>query len=253
MIEIRHLCAGYRGTEVLHDIDAAWADGMLIGIVGPMGSGKSTLMKTVPAILPHTGGEICIDGRPLSAYSRCALARKTAYLSQGRRIPDMTAQQTVLHGRYPHLGFPRRYRECDLRAVWAAMELLGISSLADKPMKTLSGGMRQTVYLAMALAQDTQHILLDEPTTHLDIAHQVMLMRQLRSLADEGRCIAAVMHDLPLALTYADRILVLEHGRAAAFDTPAAVCASGILTKIFGVAVVNEDGEFRYRLRMKNE
>lgn len=249
MIELQALCAGYHGTEVLHQINAQLPDGALIGIVGPMGSGKSTLIKTIPAIIPHIGGEILIDGKSVSAYTQTEIAKRIAYLAQNRRVPDMTVLQTVLHGRYPHLAFPRRYRNVDYRIAEDAMRRMGIDALSEKQMSVLSGGMRQTVYLAMALAQDTQHILLDEPTTHLDITHQITLMRHLRNLADNGKCIVSVMHDLPMALTFSDRILVMECGRIAACGTPDDICASGILTTVFGVAVRNDNGEYRFCLR----
>ncbi len=249
MIELKSLCAGYHGTEVLHRIDTVFRDGSLIGIVGPMGSGKSTLIKAISAIIPHSGGEILIDGRPVAVHSRTEIAKRIAYLAQNRLVPDMTVLQTVLHGRYPHLGFPRRYRDCDYRIAEDAMQRLGIGDLSDKQMSVLSGGMRQTVYLAMALAQDTQHILLDEPTTHLDITHQITLMRHLRAQADGGRCIISVMHDLPMALTFSDRILVMEHGRVAADGTPDEICASGVFSSVFGVSVRCDNGEYGFNLR----
>ena len=128
------------------------------------------------------------------------------------------------------------------------MDTLGITQHADLPLSSLSGGMRQSVYLAMALAQETDYILLDEPTTYLDISHQVSLMQTLRRLTDEGKGIAAVMHDLPLALTYADEIWVMQNGRILQSGTPKQICASNVLTDLFGVAITYENGNYLYQL-----
>ena len=248
MIELTHLCTGYGSTQILFDITARLERGQLICIVGPNGCGKSTLLKTVSGLLSPNDGDILIDGISAASMEPQAIARRIAYLAQGRRIPDMTVGQLVLHGRYPHLHFPRRYSQNDRRIASAAMETLGISALHDQPLSSLSGGMRQSVYLAMALAQETDYILLDEPTTYLDISHQVSLMQTLRRLTDEGKGIAAVMHDLPLALTFADKIWVMQNGNILQSGTPKQICASDVLTDLFGVAVTDENGNYLYKL-----
>lgn len=249
MIELDRLCAGYGTQPILFDISAKLEPGRLIGIIGPNGCGKSTLLKTIAGLHPPTNGDIRIDGQStVSAPMQTDIrAKQIAYLSQGRRIPDMTVGQLVLHGRYPHLQFPKRYSDHDRAIAAAAMETLDITALAYRPLSSLSGGMRQSVYLAMALAQQTNYILLDEPTTYLDIANQLSLMRLLCRLTDDGKGIAAVMHDLPLAMTYADEIWVMREGRIAACGTPMEICESGILRELFGVAVVCENGAFFYQ------
>ena len=188
-------------------------------------------------MLPPEGGSIRIDGQSLDAFSRNALARKVAYLSQGRNTPDMTVEQLVLHGRFPHLSYPRRYTHRDRDIARGAMERLGITDLASKPLTALSGGMRQNAYIAMALAQETDYVLLDEPTTYLDIPHQLSLMRTLRTLADGGKGVVAVTHDLQLAFTFSDRILLLKDGTVAAAGTPEELCRQNLVEQTLGVSL----------------
>lgn len=248
MLELWDLRAGYGHSEVLHGIRANLCPGQLVCILGPNGCGKSTLLKTLPGILPITGGKILLDGRAVTDYPRTALAKRMAYLSQGRRIPAMTVGELVLHGRFPHLQFPRRYSAEDRRIAEDAMVQMGISAEAKRPLSALSGGMRQSAFLAMALAQQADYILLDEPTTYLDIGHQLELMRLLRSIADGGCAVAAIMHDLPLALTYADAVWVMRNGVLVMSGTPGEVCTSGVLHEVFGVDMIADNGSYYCRL-----
>ena len=165
MLELKNIFAGYGNKNILNGITVSFEKGKLTSIIGVNGCGKSTLLKAIPGILPLSGGEIMIDGKNLRSMSRNEIAKKIAYLAQGKNTPDMTVEQMVLHGRFPYLSYPRRYSQADRDIAGTAMEAVGISSLADKPMCELSGGMKQNAYIAMALAQDTDYILLDEPTT----------------------------------------------------------------------------------------
>lgn len=237
MIELRHIAAGYGGRTVLTDVSAAFEKGRLTSVIGVNGCGKSTLLKTALGILPRINGEISIDGQPLGSLSRTEIARKIAYLPQGKNTPDMTVEQMVLHGRFPHLDYPRRYTGQDREIALSAMKQAGVDGLAHKPLHALSGGMRQNAYIAMALAQSTDYILLDEPTTFLDIAHQLELMKTLRELADKGRGIVAVMHDLPMAFTYSDRIVLLHEGTVVGDAAPEQLCRQNAIQPLFGVAV----------------
>ena len=241
MIELNHITAGYGSQEVLSDLCATFEKGQLTGIIGINGCGKSTLLKTILHILPPTCGNVTIDGAEIRKMQRKEIARKAAYLPQEKSIPDMTVEQMVLHGRFPYLEYPRRYTREDRQIVQSAMEQAGIGTFAHKPLPALSGGMRQNAYIAMALAQCTDYILLDEPTTFLDISHQLALMNTLRALADSGKGILAVMHDLPLAFTFCDRIVCLDKGRILCSGTPESLCRQGITKEIFGVAVVPSD------------
>ena len=146
----------------------------------------------------------------------------------------------VLHGRFPYLDYPRRYSEADRLIALEAMRAVGIESEAKTPLCALSGGMRQNAYIAMALAQDTNYVLLDEPTTYLDAAHQIALMRTLCDLAKKGKGIAAVLHDIPLALGYSDKVLVISEGHAVAFGTPDDILRSGLIESVFGISVLRD-------------
>ena len=247
MIRLENLCAGYGSRQVLFDVCTDIERGQLVSVIGPNACGKSTMLKAIEGILPLWSGEVFADGVAISNMRRGDIAKRISYLAQGRSTPDMTVGQMVLHGRFPHLSYPRVYSEKDRRIAREAMEKVGVDNVEGSAMSDLSGGMRQNAYIAMALAQDTEYILLDEPTTYLDIAHQLDLMRMLRTLAQSGKGIVAVMHDIPLALGYSDRIIVLESGRIAANGTPDEVWSSGILERIFGVQILRApDGKGFY-------
>ncbi len=234
MLTIQHLTAGYGDKTILHDISLDFPPGTVTALLGPNGCGKSTLLKAAAGLLPPVSGEI-LAGEPR--------ARHIAWLPQSRHVPEMTALRLVLHGRFPWLGWPRQYREEDYAIARAAMERVGVAEFAHRPLSELSGGTRQKCYLAMVLAQEADTLLLDEPTAYLDIGHQLRLMALCRELAAEGRAVAAVLHDLPLALGYADRIAVLDQGRLLALGTPEEILASGILDRVFGVRVLALDTE----------
>ncbi|MBQ4137872.1 MAG: ABC transporter ATP-binding protein [Clostridia bacterium] len=247
MIILENISAGYGKYRVLHGISAHFENKRLISVIGPNGSGKSTLFKVMSGLIPCTGGSIFADNESLSGLNRRGIAKSISYLSQSKGIPDMTVAQMVLHGRFPYLAYPRRYRESDRKIAYEAMKTLGIEKLADTPLYALSGGMRQTAYIAMALAQDTDHILLDEPTTYLDISHQIALSKTLRSLADSGKCVISVMHDLVLALNISDDILVLDKGCAVAFGTPGEIFNSGIIDRVFGISLDFNENGYNYK------
>ena len=248
MLEIKNVTAGYGKHAVLNDVSVAFEKGKLTSIVGVNGCGKSTLLKAILGILPLSSGEIVIDGNNLRSMSRIEIAQSVAYLAQGKSTPDMTVEQMVLHGRFPHLSYPRRYREADREIARKAMDAVGILPLADKLLYELSGGMRQTAYIAMALAQDTDYILLDEPTTYLDIAHQLELMKLLRGLANSGKGIVAVMHDLPLAFEFSDKLAVIHNGNIVANAIPTDICNSSIIKEIFDIRIERmENDQFYYQ------
>lgn len=246
MLEIKNVTAGYGKHTVLNDVSVAFEKGKLTSIIGVNGCGKSTLLKALLGILPLSSGEIVIDGKELCSMSRIEIARSVAYLAQGKNTPDMTVEQMVLHGRFPYLSYPRRYREADREIARKAMDAVGILHLADKSLYELSGGMRQTAYIAMAIAQDTDYILLDEPTTYLDIAHQLELMKLLRGLANSGKGIVTVMHDLPLAFEFSDKLAVIHNGNIVANATPTDICNSSIIKEIFDIQIERMDNDQFY-------
>ena len=237
MIELHDVTVGYGGKPMLRDISLAFPPGQVTVLLGPNGCGKSTLMKTTLGLLPRQSGEILYDGVNLEQMTTRQVARKAAYLPQSREIPSITARRMVLHGRFPYLGYPRRYRAEDYEAAAKALEWAGAADLADRSVRELSGGQRQKVYLAMALAQDTETVFMDEPTTYLDVRHQLEVMSVSRRLADMGRAVVLVLHDLPLALRAADRLAVLADGALCQVGTPEEIFTGGELDRAFGVTV----------------
>lgn len=235
MLKLQHISSGYGKRQILHGICANIEKGTFTSIIGPNGCGKSTLLKTAMGILPLMDGQITLERRELCQLTPGEIAKEIAYLSQGKSVPEMTVEQLVLHGRFPHLQYPRRYTQLDREIAFSSMARMNLTHLADQPLSALSGGMRQTAYIAMAMAQDTGFILLDEPTTYLDIANRFALMDILRDLAASGKGIVAVLHDIPLAMEYSHRILVMENGAVAAAGTPEEIYASGIIDKIFSI------------------
>lgn len=237
MIELRSLRAGYPGHGVLEDVSLAFRPGEVLVLLGPNGCGKSTLLRTALGLLPRSGGEILYNGVPIEELTSQQVARQAAYLPQSRTAPNITARRMVLHGRFPYLPYPRRYRREDHEIARAALAQADALDVADRFLPTLSGGQRQKVYLAMALAQNTETILMDEPTAFLDVRRQLEVMAVARRLAGEGRAVVLVLHDLCMAMRAADTLAVLSQGRLAMVDTPEAVYRSGVLNRVFGVSL----------------
>ncbi|MBQ7001306.1 MAG: ABC transporter ATP-binding protein [Oscillospiraceae bacterium] len=236
MLEIKNLTAGYAGKPVLQNLSLTIPAGQVTAVVGPNGCGKSTLLKVLAGILPGQGS-LLLQGQALDGLSSRERAQKIAYLPQNRTVPEITAGRLVLHGRFPYLSYPRRYRQEDYGAAERAMARLDILDLKDRDLTTLSGGQRQKVCIAMVLAQDTPVVLLDEPNTYLDIAHQLQMMAQAKLLAAEGKAVVLVLHDLAMALETADQLAVMENGTLLCQGDAETVFASGALRQAFGVAV----------------
>ena len=247
-MELRQLRAGYGEHMVLDGVDLALRPGEVLALIGPNGSGKSTLIRAALGLIPLAGGQVVIDGVDAATLTPRQRAQKAAYLPQTRPVPNITALRMVLHGRFPHLTYPRRFRQEDYVAAMAALEQADAACLARRPMPELSGGQRQRVYLAMALAQDAPTLFLDEPTAFLDVSHQLEVGRLAGQLARQGKAVVLVLHDLPLALSTADRLAVLKGGRLLAVDGPEALCADGILNSVFGIELgrVMTDRGWRY-------
>lgn len=245
MIKLVNVCAGYDGENVLHNIDLEIQPGKVTVLVGPNGCGKSTLLKALVRLNPHSTGEIVVGDRAIGEYDSVGLARQIAYLPQKRNVPDISVLKMVLHGRFPYLKYPRRYRTKDMDVARKALQWVGLEHLADENVNRLSGGNQQKVYIAMALAQDTPVVLMDEPTTYLDISHQLRVMELARRLADEGKAVVLVLHDLSLALQVADCVGVMSEGELKHLSSPDDVYKSGVLDEVFRVKVrrmETEDG-----------
>lgn len=248
MLKTDRLCCGYGGKEVFHSVSVHCPGGQITALIGPNGSGKSTLLKAMAGLLPTASGQIFVDGCDLRSIERQRMARTAAYLPQSRVVPDITAYRMVLHGRFPYLGYPRRYRKEDHAMVEKALKEVGAWELRHGLLSDLSGGERQRVYIAMVLAQDTPLLLLDEPTTYLDIGYQLETMEQIGRFKREGKTVVVVLHDLNLALTYADRVILLERGRTVTEGPSGQVAQSGALERVFDVKLKGAriDGREQY-------
>lgn len=237
MIEIKNLCIEYDGKKALNDISLNFEEGRLTVLTAPNGGGKSTLLKAAAGLQEMKSGSIRIDGREIGDWSRTELARKVAYMSQNRNTPNIQAKIMVLHGRFPYLSYPRKYRKEDYEAAAEALRQTDAEELANRFVPELSGGQRQRIYLAMTLAQGTDAVFLDEPLNFLDVKHQTELLKLARRLADEGKTVVLVIHDIRLALQEADTIAVLQDGKLIASGTPEEVYASGTIQKVFEVDI----------------
>lgn len=237
MIQVKNLSAGYFGKTIVKNVTIDFIPGEVLVLLGPNGSGKSTLLKAVLGLLPGMGGEILYDGVDMKQLKRKQIAQKAAFLSQSRNMPSIQALRMVLHGRFPYLSYPRRYSERDKEIAHNAMEITGSSQYEMVNVSELSGGQRQGVYLAMALAQDTETVFMDEPTTYLDINRQLQIMQTAKNLAKEGKAVVLVLHDLSLALGGADRVAVFCNGEMRCCDVPWTIYQSGILDEVFDVKV----------------
>ncbi len=249
MLEIDNLSAGYGGRPVITQISACFGGGQVVSVIGPNGSGKSTLFKAVMGLCRVSAGVVRLDGKTAAETGERLFAQKVSYLPQIRSAGALTAGRMVLHGRFPWLSCPRHYRKEDYQRCDSAMERLGISKLRDVQMDALSGGERQKVYLAMALAGDTEYFLFDEPATYLDVRHQVELAALMQELGRQGKTVTAVLHDINSALQISDRIVVMCRGRIVAEGAPEEIYESGVLQEVFGVKVrrlVDGDGKAYY-------
>ncbi|MBQ1092492.1 ABC transporter ATP-binding protein [Streptomyces sp. B93] len=237
-IRVEGVHFGYPGRPVLNGVDLRVEPGELTALVGLNGCGKSTLLRLAAGLLRPGGGRVLLDGRDLSGLSRRAAARQVALLHQSApAVPGMTVRQLVRQGRYAARGPLGMLREGDDGVVRRALADVGVAHWADRPVDALSGGERQRVRLAMALAQDTRVLLLDEPTTYLDLHHQLDVLRTVVRLREErGLTVVMVLHDLAHAARFAERIVALRDGRVAADGAPGEVVTPGFLAEVLRVA-----------------
>ena len=244
-IEADQITFSYGSRFTLSKASLEVRSGELVAIVGANGSGKTTLLKIISGLLPREGGDLRIDGLSLDSLSSRARARHIAYVPQSHQpVFDFTVQEAVLLGRIPHRGAYAGYEsEEDHRAAEEAITLLELEPLRQAPITELSGGELQRVLLARAVAQHAGNLVLDEPTSHLDVAHQVAVLRILSRLCSErGLSIVASIHDLNLAATHCDSIVAISRGRIVAQGTPAEILTRDRLRELFGIDLLVDPG-----------
>ncbi len=247
MIEINDISLGYSGRhDVIRSVSTRIGKGELAAIIGPNGSGKSTLLKAVAGNLRLHRGEIRLEGRTIGQYSPKALARQIAFLPQAPSAPDdYTVEDLVGYGRFPHLGWTGRMGEADREIVQEAIALTHLTDLAHRPVSRLSGGERQRAWIAMALAQKPRLLLLDEPTTHLDISFQYEVLELVKDLNTRlSITTLVVLHDLNQAARFADRIIGLKKGRMVLNGRPKEVFRRDTVEGIFDIVVGMEQDTF---------
>lgn len=237
------LTLGYDGRVISKDLDVSVPAGSFTAIIGPNACGKSTLLRALSRLLAPTEGQVILDGRAISEYGSKEVARRLGLLPQTSIAPDgISVFDLVSRGRFPHQSLLRQWSDADEDAVREAMEATNIVHLADRSVDELSGGQRQRVWLALVLAQQTQLLLLDEPTTFLDIAHQIDVLNLCRSLHAQGNyTLVAVLHDLNMAFRYADNVIAMRDGRIVAQGAPTDIVTAELVHEVFGLRAVCVD------------
>lgn len=229
------LTVGYGSTTVLDNVDLAIPTGEITILIGPNGCGKSTLLKTMSRILTPAKGSVLLDGKDIHRLDTRSVAARLGLLPQGPIAPEgLTVRELVAQGRFPHQTLLRQWSRADEHAVNGAMDIAGVTDFADRSVDTLSGGQRQRCWVAMVLAQETDLILLDEPTTFLDLKVQVDLMDLLAGLAHQrGRTLVIVLHELSLAAAYADYLVMMKAGHVVSAGTPDDIFTAERLREVF--------------------
>ncbi|MGL4337580.1 MAG: ABC transporter ATP-binding protein, partial [Turicibacter sp.] len=236
MFDITHLSVRYEDEMILKNLTLSIKKGEITTLIGPNGCGKSTLLKCLSRLLTLDSGSITLNHMDLQEYKLNDYAKKVSILPQVRDIPNTTVETLVSHGRFPHLGFMHKKTAFDEHLIKESMKLTGVYHKRHESLHNLSGGERQKVYLAMMLAQDTEIILLDEPTTFLDLNHQIEILELVKTLKKKNKTILMVLHDIGQALTYSDQLVVMNHGTVVFTGSKEEIIQSDTIKNVFGLS-----------------
>ncbi|WP_261555492.1 ABC transporter ATP-binding protein [Frankia tisae] len=237
---VDHVSLGYGRVPVVKDLQTTFPPGLITSIVGANGCGKSTLLRGLARLLTPTSGTVLLDGKSIHAQRSKEVAKRLGLLPQGPTVPEgLTVEELVSRGRYPHQSFRRQWSITDEQAVEEALRLTRTHDLRDRPVDELSGGQRQRVWIALVLAQDTPILLLDEPTTFLDIAHQLEVLGLLRELNEQqNRTVILVLHDLNQAARYSHHLIAMREGQIVAAGPPQEIMTVDVVQEVFGIQSV---------------
>jgi iron complex transport system ATP-binding protein len=236
-LQAADLKVGYGDRTVVDGLDLDIIGGTVTCVIGPNGCGKSTLLRAMGRLLPARGGAVLLDGERIDRIPTRDVAKVLGMLPQAPQAPEgLTVADLVARGRQPHQAWYRQWSTDDEAAVAEALALTNMTDLADRTVDELSGGQRQRAWISMALAQGTDLLLLDEPTTYLDLAHQIDVLDLVQRLHDEmGRTVVMVLHDLNLAARYAEHLVAMKNGRIVVQGTPTDVLTEDVLLEVFGL------------------
>ncbi|MCX4690347.1 ABC transporter ATP-binding protein [Kitasatospora purpeofusca] len=232
----RGVTVGYGERTVIDALDVTIPTGLVTTIIGPNGCGKSTLLRTLSRLLRPSRGSVVLDGEDIATLRTRDVAKRLGLLPQSPVAPEgLTVADLVARGRHPHQSWLRQWSSDDASVVEDALAMTGVSDLADRPVDSLSGGQRQRVWISMTLAQGTDLLLLDEPTTYLDLAHAIDVLDLVDDLHESGRTVVMVLHDLNLAARYSDNLIVMKAGAVLAQGHPRDVVTAELLHEAFGL------------------
>jgi iron complex transport system ATP-binding protein len=236
VLQAQTLSLAYDDAPIIQDLNLELPKGKITALVGPNGCGKSTLLKGLARLLKPKGGSVLLEGKAIHQLPTRNLAKVLGILPQGPQAPEgLTVRELVAQGRYPHQSWLQQWSTEDEVAVKHALELTHMTSLADRPVDALSGGQRQRAWIAMTLAQETSFLLLDEPTTFLDLAHQLEVLELLKKLNQQGRTVVMVLHDINQATRYAHHLVAMKAGSVVAQGKPTEMLSSALLREVFGI------------------